>query len=81
AIEKGEKVTEESLYKMMWTGEMPDPDMIIRTSGECRLSNFVTWGSVYSELYFIEKHWPALTKIDFEDILIEYETRERRRGC
>lgn len=80
AIEKGERVTEESLGKMLWTGEMPDPDMIVRTSGECRLSNFVTWGSVYSELYFMEKHWPALTKTDFEDILIEYENRERRRG-
>ncbi len=59
---------------------MPDPDMIVRTSGEKRLSNFLTWRSVYSELHFIEKHWPALTETDFKDILSEYENRQRRRG-
>jgi undecaprenyl diphosphate synthase len=59
---------------------MPDPDMIIRTSGEHRLSNFMTWKSVYSEFYFIDKHWPALTTTDFEDILQEYNRRSRRNG-
>lgn len=81
AVKKGEEVTEESLGKMLWTADMPDPDMIVRTGDEKRLSNFITWGSAYSELHFIEKHWPALTESDFEDILIEYETRERRRGA
>jgi undecaprenyl diphosphate synthase len=80
AIEKGGPVTEESFEAVLWTAEMPDPDMIVRTSGEQRLSNFVTWKSVYSELYFIDKHWPALTKADFDDILHEYEQRERRKG-
>ena len=80
AIEKGELVTEENFEAVLWTAEMPDPDMIVRTSGEQRLSNFVTWKSVYSELYFIDKHWPALTKADFDDILHEYEQRERRKG-
>lgn len=80
AILVGEKVTEESFAELLWTADMPDPDMIVRTSGEQRLSNFVTWKSVYSELFFMDKHWPALTKSDFEDILREYETRERRKG-
>jgi undecaprenyl diphosphate synthase len=80
AVELGQSVDEESFNQLLWTAEMPDPDMIVRTSGEKRLSNFVTWKSVYSELYFIDKHWPALTKADFDDILEEYGKRERRRG-
>lgn len=80
AIKNGEEVDESSFEKLLWTADMPDPDMIVRTSGEHRLSNFVTWRSVYSELHFIEKHWPALTEADFKDILLEYENRERRRG-
>jgi len=80
AIKNGEPVTESSFESLLWTADMPDPDMIVRTSGEHRLSNFVTWRSVYSELHFIEKHWPALTEADFKDILLEYENRERRRG-
>lgn len=80
AVGHGRAVTEESFKSLLWTADMPDPDIIVRTSGEQRLSNFMTWGSVYSELYFIDKHWPALTDDDFEDILTEYESRERRRG-
>lgn len=80
AVATGEPVSEESFEKLLWTAQMPDPDMIVRTSGEHRLSNFVTWRSVYSELHFLEKHWPALTEADFNDILHEYENRERRRG-
>ena len=80
AIAAGEPVTEASFEQLLWTADMPDPDMIVRTSGEQRLSNFLTWRSVYSELHFIEKHWPALTEADFKDILLEYENRERRRG-
>lgn len=80
AVHNGVEVTEESFEQLLWTADMPDPDMIVRTSGEHRLSNFLTWRSVYSELHFIEKHWPALTETDFKDILQEYENRERRRG-
>ena len=80
AVGQGRAVTEESFKKLLWTAQMPDPDIIVRTSGEHRLSNFMTWGSVYSELYFIDKHWPALTESDFEDILDEYEKRDRRCG-
>ena len=81
AVTKGQVVDESSFEKLLWTADMPDPDMIVRTSGECRLSNFLTWKSVYSELYFIEKHWPALTKADLQDILAEYAKRERRQGA
>lgn len=81
AIEKGESVTEQTFEQLLWTADMPDPDMIIRTSGEERLSNFLTWQSAYSEFYFIQKHWPALTKSDFDDILAEYAKRERRHGA
>lgn len=81
AVANGKEVTEESFQKLLWTADMPDPDMIIRTSGEARLSNFLSWQSAYSELYFIDKHWPALTKADFEDILLQYAKRERRHGA
>jgi undecaprenyl diphosphate synthase len=80
AIAAGEPVDESSFEKLLWTADMPDPDMIVRTSGEHRLSNFMTWKSVYSEIYFIDKHWPALTTDDFEDILQEYSRRNRRKG-
>lgn len=80
AVEIGKEASEESFSSLLWTAGMPDPDMIIRTSGEERLSNFLPWQSVYSEFYFIKKHWPALTKDDFKDILFQYGERERRKG-
>ena len=80
AIKNGDPVDENSFEKLLWTADMPDPDMIIRTSGEHRLSNFMTWRSVYSEFYFLQKHWPALTEDDFKDILQEYSRRNRRKG-
>ena len=80
AIKNGNVVDEISFEKLLWTTGLPDPDMIVRTSGEERLSNFLTWKSVYSEFYFIKKHWPALTKADFKDILLQYEKRQRRHG-
>lgn len=81
AIGRGQSVDENSFGALLQTAEMPEPDMIVRTSGEQRLSNFLTWQSVYSELYFINKHWPALTKADFEDILLQYAKRQRRHGA
>ena len=81
AVKHGEEVDESSFEKLLWTADMPDPDMIVRTSGECRLSNFLIWRGAYSELYFIEKHWPALTKDDLKDILFQYAKRERRHGA
>ena len=80
AILNGVPVDESTFKQLLSTVDMPDPDMIVRTSGEQRLSNFLTWESVYSELYFMPKHWPALTKSDFNDILMEYGRRTRRYG-
>ncbi len=80
AIEQGETVTEKTFEQLLWTAELPDPDLIVRTGGEKRLSNFLTWRSVYSELLFVDTYWPALTKDDFIGILKEYESRERRKG-
>ncbi len=75
-----EEITEESLSSHLWTAEMPDPDIIIRTSGEQRLSGFLTWQSVYSELFFTPTNWPDFSLEEFDAILAEYAERERRGG-
>lgn len=80
AIALGKEISEVEFEKMLWTAGMPDPDIIIRTSGEKRLSNFLPWQSVYSELFFTNTYWPAFTKYEFMSILEEYESRERRIG-
>ncbi len=73
-------VTEEEFSKLLYTKDIPDPDLIIRTSGEQRLSNFLPWQSVYSELFFIKKLFPDLEKADIDQVLEEYSERDRRRG-
>jgi undecaprenyl diphosphate synthase len=73
-------VTEDLIRRELYTGDIPDPDLIIRTSGEQRLSNFLTWQSAYSELYFVQKHWPAFNERDLDAALAEYARRERRFG-
>ncbi|MEZ4194974.1 MAG: polyprenyl diphosphate synthase [Candidatus Paceibacterota bacterium] len=80
AIKNGEPVTEKSFHQLLETREMPDPDLIIRTGGEQRLSNFLPWQSIYSELFFVDTYWPAFTKDEFQRILSEYAKRERRLG-
>lgn len=80
AIEKGEKVTEESFKNLLWTKDIMDPDLIIRTGGEKRLSNFLTWGSVYSELFFTDTYWPDFSVAELEKIFAEFLERERRHG-
>ena len=65
AGEESVACTEERFASHLDTAELPDPDMIIRTSGEERTSGFLTWRATYSELYFMDKHWPALTEADF----------------
>jgi undecaprenyl diphosphate synthase len=74
------KVTADELRRAMWSAGLTDPQLIIRTSGEQRLSNFLTWQSAYSELAFTKTKWPALKKEEFDDILAEFKTRERRFG-
>ncbi len=80
-IKEGFKdVDEETLSKHMYTAELPDPDLIIRTSGEKRLSGLLPWQSVYSEFYFSEKLWPDFSKEDFQAALEDYAKRKRRYG-
>ncbi len=75
-----DEVNEESFRKYLYLPDVPDPDLIIRTSGELRLSNFLLWQSAYSEFYFTEKLWPDFTKDDFIKALEDYSKRERRFG-
>lgn len=79
--EKIETIGEEEFSRLLWTANTPDPDMVIRTSGEKRLSGFLTWSSVYSELFFTDTYWPAFTKEEFTAMLKEYDERERRYGA
>ncbi|MBE0651954.1 MAG: isoprenyl transferase [Bacteroidales bacterium] len=79
------KVTPEKLNDTMFSGylataNMPEPELIIRTSGEQRISNFLLWQLAYSELYFSPKYWPAFTANDFYKAILEYQNRERRFG-
>ena len=80
AAAKSDLITEELLAKNLWTAEMPDPDIIIRTGGEKRLSNFLLWQSAYSELFFTDTLWPDFSKEEFDSILAEFAQRERRNG-
>lgn len=75
-----ENITEEYFAKHLQTGDMPDPDIIIRTSGEMRLSGFLPWQTVYSELFFTKTLWPDFSKDEFQAIVAEYAERERRMG-
>jgi undecaprenyl diphosphate synthase len=75
-----EEVTEERIAASMWTAGIPDPDLIVRTSGEQRLSGFLTWSGVYSELSFVDVHWPAFGVGDLDAAIAEYESRQRRFG-
>lgn len=74
-------ITEKSIGEAMYTKHQPEPDMIIRTSGEQRLSGFLTWQSVYSELYFLKKNWPDFSEADLDTALLEYKRRQRRFGA
>lgn len=78
--EKLATLSEEEFSKLLWTKDIPDPDLIIRTSGEERLSGFLPWQSVYSELFFTDTLWPAFTREEFEGILKDYGERDRRHG-
>ncbi len=73
-------IDENVIRKHLYTGELPDPDLIFRTSGEERISNFLLWQSAYSELYFADVYWPTLRKIDFLRAIRAYQLRQRRFG-
>jgi undecaprenyl diphosphate synthase len=78
--ERKEVISEEDLSSAMWAHDIPDPDLIIRTSGERRLSGFLTWESIYSELFFTKTYWPDFSEEELTKILDEYASRERRHG-
>jgi undecaprenyl diphosphate synthase len=67
--------------RRLFTADLPDPDVFIRTSGEKRLSNFLLWQSAYAELVFVDKYWPDFGKSDLEDAVREFQSRERRYGA
>lgn len=76
-----ESVSQEEIGRYLYTAELPDPDLIIRTSGEVRMSGFLLWQSAYSEFYFCDVHWPAFRKIDFLRAIRSYQQRDRRFGA
>jgi len=77
---KPEEINEQTIADALYTGGMPDPDLIIRTSGERRFSNFLPWQGAYSELIFIEENWPDFNEATFLRVLDDYSARERRFG-
>ena len=77
---KAEEIDEKMISESLYTSFMPDPDLIIRTSGECRLSNFLMWQASYSEFYFTSTLWPDFDKAELEKALEAYSARDRRYG-
>ncbi len=83
-VAKGElqsgDITEQSISESLYTADMPDPDFIIRTSGECRLSNFLLWQASYAEMYFPQTLWPDFREEEFDKAMEVYAERDRRYG-
>ena len=80
AVESGEKVDSESFASLLYTGEIPDPDLIIRTGGEKRLSNFLMYQSAYAELYFTDVLFPDFTDEELDKAIDDFNRRDRRYG-
>ena len=84
AVQQGgllvEDINEEVIASYMTTAQMPDPDLLIRTSGELRISNFLLWQLAYSELYFTDCLWPEFSEEEFYKAIVNYQNRERRFG-
>jgi undecaprenyl diphosphate synthase len=75
-----EDLDEKSFAAYLYAPDVPDPDLMIRTGGEQRVSNFLLWQIAYAELHLSEKMWPAFRRADFESALVDYQHRERRFG-
>ena len=73
-------ITEELFEQHLYTANIPDPDLLIRTSGEQRVSNYLLWQLAYTELIFVEKFWPDFTSDDLMEAFLVYQNRERRFG-
>ncbi|MDA8130921.1 MAG: polyprenyl diphosphate synthase [Elusimicrobia bacterium] len=81
AIDEGLRVVDEKTFSsLLYSPGLPDPDLLIRTSGELRISNFLLWQTAYSEFYVTETFWPDFREEEFMKALFEYQARERRRG-
>lgn len=80
ALKAGEPISEESIARHLQTAPLPDPDLLIRTSGEFRLSNFLLWQAAYTEIYVTSTYWPDFRREQFRDALMDYQRRERRFG-
>ena len=76
----GEELTEENFEKHLYSAGIPDPELIIRPSGELRLSNFLLWQCAYSEFYFCDTLWPDFTEKDLDEAIMAYQQRDRRFG-
>ncbi|MGL4687549.1 MAG: isoprenyl transferase [Fusobacteriaceae bacterium] len=79
-IASGEKNIDEKIFEKYLYNNIPDPELLIRTSGEIRISNFLLWQIAYSEIYVTDKLWPDFKEKDFEDAIISFNKRERRFG-
>ncbi len=75
-----DEITEQTVSQHLTTAAIPDPDLLIRTSGEVRISNFLLWQIAYSELYFTPTHWPDFREEEFYKAIVDYQHRERRFG-
>ncbi len=78
---KVEDINEQMISDNLYTKGQPDPDLLIRTSGEQRLSNFLPWQLVYTEFLFVDKNWPDFTEEDIDNAIIEYQKRTRKFGA
>ena len=77
---KKEEITEEAFSRYLDTADIPDPDLLIRTSGELRLSNYLLWQLAYSEFYFTDVPWPDFDEEELKKAVAAYQNRERRYG-
>jgi undecaprenyl diphosphate synthase len=75
-----ERITEEDIHRHLYTAHMPDPDLLIRTSGEMRLSNYLLWQIAYTEIFVTERLWPDFRGIHLLEAIADYQLRERRYG-
>ena len=84
-VQKGEfsveEISENTVSNYLYTKDMPDPDLLIRTSGEIRTSNFLPWQIVYSEFLFVDKNWPDFNEDDLDNAILEYQKRTRKFGA
>lgn len=79
-VSESRPITEKNITDSLDTAGLPDPDLVIRTSGEMRLSGFLLWQAAYAELYFAEKYWPDFNEIELDKAISEFNSRQRRFG-